>query len=43
MRWRHAFTGEVLVTEGRDGQPSLAAADVFANFPVALLLSDHST
>ncbi len=40
--WRHAFTGEVLVAEGRDGQPSLAAADVFANFPIALLLSEGS-
>ena len=41
-RWRHAFTGEVLVAEGRDGQPFLAAADVFANFSVALLLNEGS-
>ena len=39
-RWRDLFTGEVLTAEERDGQPSLAAADVFASFPVALLISE---
>ena len=43
VRWRNVFTGEVLVAEECDGQPSLAAADVFANFPIALLLSDRAT
>jgi (1->4)-alpha-D-glucan 1-alpha-D-glucosylmutase len=40
IRWRNIFTGEALVAEERDGRPSLAAADVFANFPVALLISE---
>ena len=39
-RWRNLFTGEVLAAEGRDGQTSLAAADVFASFPVALLIGE---
>jgi (1->4)-alpha-D-glucan 1-alpha-D-glucosylmutase len=39
-RWRNLFTGEILTAEARDGQPSLAAADVFASFPVALLLNE---
>ena len=42
-RWRNLFTGEVLSAEVRDGQPSLAAADVFASFPVALLLDEGGT
>jgi (1->4)-alpha-D-glucan 1-alpha-D-glucosylmutase len=41
LRWRNAFTGEVLVSEDRDGPPSLAAADLFAHFPVALLVAEH--
>ena len=41
LRWRNLFTGEVLTPEVRDGQPSLAAADVFAHFPVALLLAER--
>jgi (1->4)-alpha-D-glucan 1-alpha-D-glucosylmutase len=41
MRWRNLFTGEILATAERDGQPSLAASDVFANFPVALLISEE--
>ena len=40
LRWRNVFTGEVLTPEDRDGQPSLAAADLFAHFPVALLLAE---
>ena len=42
LRWRVAFTGEVLTPEVRDGQPSLAAADLFAHFPVALLVADRA-
>ena len=42
LRWRIAFTGEVLTPEHRDGQPSLAAADLFAHFPVALLIADRA-
>ena len=42
LRWRIAFTGEVLTPEVRDGQPSLAAADLFAHFPVALLIADRT-
>jgi (1->4)-alpha-D-glucan 1-alpha-D-glucosylmutase len=41
LRWRNAFTGEVLVPQDRDGQPSLAAADLFAHFPVALLIAER--
>jgi (1->4)-alpha-D-glucan 1-alpha-D-glucosylmutase len=40
LRWRNLFTGEVLTPEVRDGQPSLAAADLFTHFPVALLLAE---
>ncbi|MGP0066646.1 MAG: hypothetical protein ACLQGP_24030 [Isosphaeraceae bacterium] len=40
-RWRNLFTGEVLTAEDRDGQPSLAAADIFAGFPVALLIAER--
>jgi (1->4)-alpha-D-glucan 1-alpha-D-glucosylmutase len=39
-RWRNLFTGEGLIAENRDGQSSLAAADVFASFPVALLIGE---
>ena len=42
LRWRNLFTGEVLTPEVRDGQPSLAAADLFAHFPVALLLAERA-
>ncbi len=41
LRWRNLFTGELLAPEVRDGQPSLAAADLFAHFPVALLLAER--
>jgi (1->4)-alpha-D-glucan 1-alpha-D-glucosylmutase len=37
-RWRNVFTGEVLVAREEEGMPSLTAAEVFANFPVALFL-----
>ena len=39
-RWRNVFTGEVLERAERDGRACLPLAAVFANFPVALLLSD---
>ncbi len=32
------FTGEMVAVANRDGQPSLALSEVFAQFPVALLL-----
>ena len=41
LRWRNAFTGEVLMSEDNNGQPSLAAADLFAHFPVALLIAER--
>jgi (1->4)-alpha-D-glucan 1-alpha-D-glucosylmutase len=41
LRWRNLFTGEVLTPGGPEGQPALAAADLFARFPVALLLADR--
>jgi len=37
--WRNLFTGERLAASSCDGQLSLRAAAVFADFPVALLLS----
>ena len=40
-RWCNLFTGEVLTPEVRDGRPSLVAADLFAHFPVALLLAEQ--
>jgi (1->4)-alpha-D-glucan 1-alpha-D-glucosylmutase len=38
-RWRHVFTGASLTPVEQDGHPSLAAADLFADLPVALLIS----
>ena len=38
-RFDHCFTGERLEPLERDGRPGLPLAGVFANFPVALLLS----
>ena len=37
--WRNLFTGEHLFATERDGQRSIAAAQLFAHFPVALLVS----
>jgi (1->4)-alpha-D-glucan 1-alpha-D-glucosylmutase len=37
---RNVFTGELLRPETRDGQPCLPLAEVFANFPVALLIQE---
>jgi (1->4)-alpha-D-glucan 1-alpha-D-glucosylmutase len=38
-RWRNIFTGESLAHVESAGQLSLAAAELFAHFPVALLLA----
>jgi (1->4)-alpha-D-glucan 1-alpha-D-glucosylmutase len=38
-RLRNVFTGEELVAAEQDGRASVAAAEVFASFPVALLVS----
>ena len=38
--WRNLFTGERFAASGCDGQLSLPAAAVFADFPVAVLLSE---
>jgi hypothetical protein len=40
-RWRNVFTGAVHTLESRDGPPSLAAAALFADFPVALLIAER--
>jgi (1->4)-alpha-D-glucan 1-alpha-D-glucosylmutase len=37
--WHNVFTGETLRAAEHDGQPSFRLADLFAHFPVALLLS----
>jgi (1->4)-alpha-D-glucan 1-alpha-D-glucosylmutase len=37
--WRNIFTGEHVSATERDGQRSISAAEVFAHFPVALLVS----
>lgn len=36
--WHSLFTGETLTAEEHQGRPALSAAQVFAQFPVALLL-----
>jgi (1->4)-alpha-D-glucan 1-alpha-D-glucosylmutase len=36
--WRNIFTGEILSPTERDGRRGLVLAEVFANFPAALLL-----
>jgi (1->4)-alpha-D-glucan 1-alpha-D-glucosylmutase len=41
QRWRNLFTGEVLTATSRQGQGCLRLADVFAHFPVALLLEEQ--
>jgi hypothetical protein len=41
--WRNLFSGERAVASQCDGRPSLAAATVFAHFPVAVLLSGRDT
>jgi (1->4)-alpha-D-glucan 1-alpha-D-glucosylmutase len=37
--WYNLFTGETLTCMDSQGQPALSLAEVFAHFPVALLLS----
>ena len=39
QHWLNVFTGETLLAEERQGQPSLQAAELFNCFPVALLLA----
>ena len=36
--WRNIFTGEHVSATGRDGESSVTAAQLFAHFPVALLV-----
>jgi hypothetical protein len=40
LRLRNVFTGEVLALGERGGKPCLQLAEVFANFPVALLTAN---
>jgi (1->4)-alpha-D-glucan 1-alpha-D-glucosylmutase len=40
LRWHNVFTGETLAAAEQQGL-SLAAADIFAHFPVALLLGER--
>ena len=39
LLWHNLFTGETLTCVDPQGQPALSLAEVFAHFPVALLLS----
>jgi (1->4)-alpha-D-glucan 1-alpha-D-glucosylmutase len=39
--WRNIFTGERVSATERDGERSLAAAQVFGHFPVALFVSER--
>lgn len=39
-QYQDAYTGATLATTGRDGEAVLMAADLFSNFPVALLIGD---
>jgi (1->4)-alpha-D-glucan 1-alpha-D-glucosylmutase len=41
QRWHNLFTGEILTSRESQGRPSLAAAEVFASFPVALFLAQE--
>jgi (1->4)-alpha-D-glucan 1-alpha-D-glucosylmutase len=40
-RWHNVFTGETVTAAEQDGQVGMRLADVFAHFPVALLLSEE--
>jgi (1->4)-alpha-D-glucan 1-alpha-D-glucosylmutase len=43
VRWRNVFTGVVFTaTEDRGEAPSLDAVDLFADFPVALLVGESA-
>jgi (1->4)-alpha-D-glucan 1-alpha-D-glucosylmutase len=42
QRLNNVFTGEILVTSGCPGKATLNLADLFANFPVALLTAQGS-
>jgi maltooligosyltrehalose synthase len=39
--WRHVFTGESMTFAVEDGQPTLAAGELMAHFPVALLVASE--
>jgi (1->4)-alpha-D-glucan 1-alpha-D-glucosylmutase len=39
-RWRNVFTGQILAPIPQDAGPSLSAAELFADFPVAALISE---
>jgi maltooligosyltrehalose synthase len=39
QRWQNLFTCEVLTTFAQQGQRALRAAEVLANFPVALMVA----
>jgi (1->4)-alpha-D-glucan 1-alpha-D-glucosylmutase len=39
LRWHNLFTGERLAAVDHDGQAALAVSDLFAHFPVALLVA----
>jgi (1->4)-alpha-D-glucan 1-alpha-D-glucosylmutase len=39
MQWQNLFTGEQLTSRSRAGQAALSMAQVFAHFPVALLVA----
>jgi maltooligosyltrehalose synthase len=41
LRWRNVFTGERLTAVDGPGGLALAAADLFAHFPVALLVGER--
>ncbi len=42
-RWCNVFTGEVHTASAEEAAPSLPCADLFAHFPVALLLNDPAS
>ena len=40
-RWRNIFTGEVVAASSQPGPIVMAAADLFAHFPVALVMAEE--
>jgi maltooligosyltrehalose synthase len=40
-RWQNIFTGEVVAASSQAGPTVMAAADLFAHFPVALLVAEE--
>jgi hypothetical protein len=41
LRWHNVLTGESVQPEEREGTVTLSAANLFGQFPVALLLSKN--